>query len=1100
MKKQFTFIWKFLFPFAKVFKIILLLLFFIAHFNVYAEKIISRELADYPGGEVPGICATDYTDPTCVIILPPSLPGLDYNFQIPLGSGLGYLNESIGNCLFTIIQTTPCESGNMIPDDPGGNINMPAATRCKPLGANNYLEIEVNVNIISGVNAGQSDNQKYRLPIYRDPVKVALVLDISGSMGWPIPGGTEIRWNVLKDAVELFVEKLEIEQQVGDEIALTYFTTYVIQPNSPIGSNFIEITPDETLPISDRSYSIIKADMEPPRDPLYATAMGLGMLDGKSKLGNNDPSTVRKIALLFTDGLQNVNPKVNSDGITFNTVPDKLNDCPCNELDSVYYYPIGLGSSTLVPAILAEIADANGGIALSITTGESTEPEIHNFFQNQFTNMLEGGSPQIVGRKIGDLSSGDIQHSFKINNIVTRVFFELIHDEDANIEISIKKDGIDLGTNLIETSGDFYKIINVEFPIITDTVIYGGGEWEVTVSGESANQYYLTCFTNDHFLKYPSNLDASIYKTGDTIKFISYLKYAGEPLTSENDSVSVVLIKPGDDIGHLLATYATELTDTLIDYTDDAQNKLTTLLNNDESFYAALLPEEQVINLENNGNGEFSGYFINTNVTGVYQALFLIKGEIPSIGNFERIKQLSAVMEFGQTVVQTPEVVSDTAVPSTPTNLSATNITQSSLELNWGASTDDIGVIEYYIYKNGDFLSGTQEPNTNISVDNLDANTNYSFYIKAIDASAKLSDSSNEIAITTSNIPDVEKPTIPNNLTASDIAQTSLYLSWDVSTDSVGVVEYEIFQNGEPVASISNNSCSVTRLTTGTAYSFYVIAKDAALNESDPSNEITITTLDQPVDLSYPTKLTATKITQISLVLSWNASTGKNGDIKYNVYQDASFIGTATNTTHSVFNLKASTKYSFYVLAKDAEGNISDVSNTIEVTTPDPIDDSDNKYEIVILKIRPINKFGYYMGPGFKRKIKLIYKSKRSEKPIAYQSGMVNETQEQNTVPEPYLKHIIDNLDGSYYLVVANVLPKTNPNIVITIGDEVYYEGPINGKLPIWIYILIILLILIIIWFAKSKNKKALKIILWILLIILLVILYLHRTGFLNFL
>ena len=1089
MKKQLTLNWFKSIPIFKGFKFLFFLFFFISTLNVHAQ-IISRDGDKYlPDGEVPTICETNPSDANCIIILPPSLPGIDYHFQIPL------INEADRpSCIFTIIQTTTCESGSPIPNSTSGDIDMPAASRCIPDGDNNYLEIEVMV--IKG--AEPPDNQKYRLPILRNPVKVALVLDISGSMGWVIPGGTDIRWNVLKKALELFTTKLEISQQPGDSISLTYFTHYIIDPNLPIGNGFIEITTDETNPSS--TDTIIK-DING-RNPLYATAMGLGLLDGKGKLGNNADIGARKIVLLFTDGLQNINPKVNSDGSTFNTVPDKLNDCPpCSIQDSVYYYTIGLGSSLLVPAILAEIATANGGVSLSVMTGESTETAIHDFFQGQFANMLEGGSPQIVGRKIGNLSSGDVTYKFKINNAVSRVFFELIYDEDANIDISIKKGNLEFEDQLVKITGDFYKIVNVEFPIINDEVIYGGGEWEVTISGESSDQFHLTCFTDDHFLKYPSNLDASIYKTGDTIKFNSYLKYAGESLISEYDSVSVVLIKPGDDIGHLLATYATELTDTLTDYTDDAQNKLVTLLNNDESFFSALLPEEQIIKLENNGNGNFSGIYTNTDLTGVYQALFLIKGEIPSMGNFERIKQLSAVMEFGQLVGENPTVMQDTEIPSAPTNLSATDITQSTLILSWGASSDDIGIDKYNIYKNGDFLLSVVNPNTNITIDNLDANTTYSFYVKAFDVVGKSSNQSDEINITTLDIPDLEKPTTPLNLAATDIAQTSLYLNWDVSTDNIGVVEYIVYKNEEPIANTSGNSYSLTSLSAGTNYNFYVIAKDAAQNESDHSNEISVTTLDQPVDLTAPTKLTAANIAQTNLDLSWNASDGGNGEIKYNIYQDASFIENTNSPAYSVANLIASTKYTFYVIAEDAEGNISDVSNTIEVTTLDATDDSDSKYDISILKIRPKNKFGYYMGPGFKSKIRFKYLPKVPREPVTHKTSIQDEPIDTEPIAEPYLKQIIDNLDGSYYLIIGNITPKSNPRILITIADETLYEGPVNGKIPVWFYVIIILLllILIILWLTKSKNKS-LKIILWIILILLLVILYLHKTGFLNFL
>lgn len=1064
----------------------------LVNFNVSAQNVISRIPGHYPDGEVPVMCETDPFDPACytgTIILKPAIPGVDYHFQIPL------ISEPRTNCLFTIVQTTPCESGSPIPNSTTGDLNMPAATRCIPLGSDNFLEIEVNVNVIAGPNAGQSDYQKYRIPVLRDPVKVALVLDISGSMGWVIPGGTDIRWNVLKKAVELFVRKLEISQQVGDEIALTYFTTNLVAPNPPLDAGFIDITEQDANP---STTDTITKDMNS-RVPLSATAMGLGLLDGKNKLGNNDPGTSRKIVLLFTDGIQNVHPFVNSDGRTFSTVSDILNDCPCSELDSVYYYSIGLGSSTLVPAILSQISDANGGISLSITTGADTEPEIHNFFQNQFANMLDGGSPQIVSRKIGDLSSGDLSYKFQINNAVSRVFFELIHAENSNIDLTIKKDGLELDEYKIEKTGDFYKLVNIELPIINDEIIYGGGEWEVVVSGESSKPFYLTCFTDDHFLKYHSALNKPIYKTGDTIKFNSDLVYAGSPLISPNDSVSVVLIKPGDDIGHLLATYETELTDTLTDYTDDAQNKLVTLLNNDESFYSALLPEEQIIKLDNNGDGTFSGIYTNTDLTGVYQAIFLMKGEIPEVGKFERLKQLSMVMEFGLTVGETPGTFYDNTPPTKPVDLAATSITQSSLVLNWESSTDNVGVYEYQIFKNGDFMSSTPAPNLTLDIDNLNPNTTYSFSVKACDGSNNLSNASNEISVTTLNIPDTEKPTTPTNLTASSIAQTSLYLNWDISTDNIGVTEYVVYKNEDAIASTSGNSYSVTNLNSGANYTFFVVAKDAAQNQSDKSNIITVVTLDQPVEITAPTKLTASNITTKSLNLSWNASKGGRGEIQYKIFQDASLIANTNGTNYSVSNLKASTNYTFHTIAEDAEGNISDVSNTAEITTLSKDNASTGNYLNEILKIRPKNKFGYYMGPGLKTKIKFKYLPKVPGEPVARSASLKDELVNDELLEEPYLKQIIDNLDGSYYLVIGNVTPKTNPQILITVADEVLYEGPIKGKIPVWFYILIVL-ILIILFLLRKYKMKALKIILWILFFALLVILYLHKTEVLHFL
>lgn len=91
---------------------------------------------------------------------------------------------------------------------------------------------------------------------------------------------------------------------------------------------------------------------------------------------------------------------------------------------------------------------------------------------------------------------------------------------------------------------------------------------------------------------------------------------------------------------------------------------------------------------------------------------------------------------------------------------------------------------------------------------------------------------------------DTEPPTAPSNLASSNVTSTSLTLTWTASTDNVGVTNYRIFRNGTYFNQTGNNSTTynVTGLTASTAYSFYVVAQDAAGNNSNQSNTINVTT------------------------------------------------------------------------------------------------------------------------------------------------------------------------------------------------------------------------------------------------------------------
>ena len=93
--------------------------------------------------------------------------------------------------------------------------------------------------------------------------------------------------------------------------------------------------------------------------------------------------------------------------------------------------------------------------------------------------------------------------------------------------------------------------------------------------------------------------------------------------------------------------------------------------------------------------------------------------------------------------------VDDPTPPTAPGSLTATSITSNSATLSWTASTDNIGVTGYEVYRNGiliDTISGTS-----YSVIHLNAAGAYSFYVKARDAFGNRSAASNLADFYTTN-------------------------------------------------------------------------------------------------------------------------------------------------------------------------------------------------------------------------------------------------------------------------------------------------------------------------------------------------------------
>jgi glucose/arabinose dehydrogenase len=91
----------------------------------------------------------------------------------------------------------------------------------------------------------------------------------------------------------------------------------------------------------------------------------------------------------------------------------------------------------------------------------------------------------------------------------------------------------------------------------------------------------------------------------------------------------------------------------------------------------------------------------------------------------------------------------DPTPPSAPGNPNAGYITNSTFQLNWGASTDNIGVTGYDVYRNGIKINTTNIIGTSYSVNGLSPNTNYSMTVVAKDDAGNQSSFSAAANVTT---------------------------------------------------------------------------------------------------------------------------------------------------------------------------------------------------------------------------------------------------------------------------------------------------------------------------------------------------------------
>ncbi len=322
----------------------------------------------------------------------------------------------------------------------------------------------------------------------------------------------------------------------------------------------------------------------------------------------------------------------------------------------------------------------------------------------------------------------------------------------------------------------------------------------------------------------------------------------------------------------------------------------------------------------------YNGVTLVATVTG---RTYMVTGLAPNTSYTFTVKAKDgAGNRSGASAALTEATTADTQAPSVPTNLRTTGTTEQTVDLAWDASTDNVAVTEYNVYRGG-VLIGTTTTQT-YAVSGLTPATSYTFTVRAKDGAGNVSAESSPLTISTNA--DTQAPTTPTNLRSTGQTATTVALAWDAATDNIGVTEYEVYDGSTRVGTTATTSFTVDPLSAGTTYTFTVKAKDGAGNVSAASNALTVTPVDT-LPPSAPTNVRSTTTTAMSIALAWDAATDNVGVTGYEVYNGSTLAGTTTGTTYTLSGLTPSTSYSITVKVRDAANNVSASSSALTVTT-----------------------------------------------------------------------------------------------------------------------------------------------------------------------
>lgn len=285
----------------------------------------------------------------------------------------------------------------------------------------------------------------------------------------------------------------------------------------------------------------------------------------------------------------------------------------------------------------------------------------------------------------------------------------------------------------------------------------------------------------------------------------------------------------------------------------------------------------------------------------------------------------------------TQAAAGDVTAPSVPTGLSAAAASASQISLNWNASTDNVGVTGYLVERcqgaSCTNFSQIATPSSTAQSDTgLTGGTTYRYRVRARDAAGNTSGYSSIASATTQAAGDTTAPSVPSGLSAAAASTSRINLTWNASTDNVGVTGYRLERcqgssctNYSEIATSSGTSYADTGLAASTAYRYRVRARDAAGNNSGYSTAVSATT--QSASTPTPSPLPEGN-TGIAALYSLDANIQSHPDVifadNFESYSTASQLTTRWNQAYQLQYTRIATE----------SGNVFSGTKSLEFRIP----------------------------------------------------------------------------------------------------------------------------------------------------------------------
>lgn len=209
----------------------------------------------------------------------------------------------------------------------------------------------------------------------------------------------------------------------------------------------------------------------------------------------------------------------------------------------------------------------------------------------------------------------------------------------------------------------------------------------------------------------------------------------------------------------------------------------------------------------------------------------------------------------------------DTTQPSLPDGLTLISALSDSVTFSWNASTDNVGVLGYNVYRHGDYLATVFTTRYSDNTPLTDAVNIYS--VVAFDEARNYTPASAALTIRVAGVlpinpgpstptlppvvpdpqpePPIEPeppvvdrstPTVPDGIIVLSSTQENVRIAWNAATDDVGVDGYNVYRNGRYLTTVRDTTFLDLAPVVDTPVTYAVASFDAARNFSPLSDAL----------------------------------------------------------------------------------------------------------------------------------------------------------------------------------------------------------------------------------------------------------------------